>query len=321
MKKHLLLSVVAALVSMAPALAAEYPAKAITFVVPFAAGGPLDFLARAVAEPMSEALGQPVVVENIAGAGGSIGVGRSARAAPDGYTVSVGNWSTHVLNGAMYALHYDLLEDLTPVALLASAPQIIIGKGDLPPGDLNGLTSWLRSNKANVGTAGIGSASHVGGLLFQNLTKVDFTFVPYRSAGAALQDLVAGHVDLMFDQASNSLQQIHAGTIRAYAVTGSNRLAVAPNIPTVDEAGLPGFYISVWSGLWVPKGTPADVVTRLNDAAAKAIATPALRRRLTDLGLDLPPPDRQSPAALEALQRAEIAKWWPMIRAANVKAE
>ncbi|WP_456842165.1 tripartite tricarboxylate transporter substrate-binding protein [Bradyrhizobium sp. USDA 4486] len=308
-------------VGIAPAPGAEYPTKAISFVVPFAAGGPLDFLARAVAEPMSEALGQPIVIENIPGAGGSIGVGRSIRAAPDGYTVSVGNWSTHVLNGAMYALHYDLLEDLTPVALLASAPQIIIGKRDLPAGDFNGLANWLKANKANVGTAGTGSASHVGGLLFQNLAKVDFAFIPYRSAGAALPDLVAGHIDLMFDQASNSLEQIHAGTIKAYAITSSSRLAVAPDIPTVDEAGLPGFYISVWSGLWVPNGTPPDVIAKLSDAAAKAIATPALRKRLADVGLDLPPPDRQSPAALEALQKAEIAKWWPMIRAANVKAE
>ncbi|WP_312017226.1 tripartite tricarboxylate transporter substrate-binding protein [Bradyrhizobium jicamae] len=321
MRKHLLLGVAAAFVSIAPAPGAEYPARPITFVVPFAAGGPLDFLARAVAEPMSERLGQPIVIENVPGAGGSIGVGRSIRATPDGYSVSVGNWSTHVLNGAMYALHYDLLEDLTPVALLASAPQIIIGKRDLPAGDFNGLASWLRTNKANVGTAGIGSASHVGGLLFQNLTKVDFAFIPYRSAGAALQDLVAGHVDLMFDQASNSLQQIRAGTIKAYAVTSRRRLAVAPDIPTVDEAGLPGFYISVWSGLWVPKGTPPDVITKLSDAAAKAIATPALRKRLTDLGLDLPAPDQQSPAALAALQKAEIVKWWPLIRAANVKAD
>jgi tripartite-type tricarboxylate transporter receptor subunit TctC len=321
MRKEFFGGVAAALFSIAPALGAEYPTKAISFVVPFAAGGPLDFLARSIAEPMSERLGQPIVIENVPGAGGSIGVGRSSRAAPDGYTVSVGNWSTHVLNGAMYALHYDLLEDLRPVVLLASAPQIIVGKSGLPAGDYNDLAKWLRSNKANVGTAGTGSASHVGGLLFQKLAKVDFTFVPYRSAAAALQDLVAGRIDLMFDQASNSLQQIHAGTIKAFAVTSNTRLAVAPDIPTVDEAGLPEFHISVWSGLWVPKNTPPDVIAKLGDAAAKAIATPTLQERLANLGLDLPPPDQQSPAALEALQKAEIAKWWPVLRAANVKAE
>lgn len=226
-----------------------------------------------------------------------------------------------MLNGAMYSLHYDLLEDLTPVALLARAPQIIIGRRGLPASDLNGLINWLKANRANVGTAGIGSASHVAGLLFQKSTKVDFNYIPYRSAGAALQDLIAGHIDLMFDQASNSLEQIHAATVKPYAVTSSGRLTVAPDIPTVDEAGLPGFHISVWSGLWVSKGTPPYIIAKLGDAAAKSISAPALRKRLADLGLDLPPVDQQSPATLAALQKAEIAKWWPIIRAANITAQ
>jgi len=319
MRKHYLATAFAALASIAPAMAGEYPTKPIMFVVPFAAGGPLDSLARAISEPMSADLGQPIVIENVAGAAGSTGVGRVAHAAPDGYTVSVGNWSTHVLNGAIHTLQYDLLGDLAPVALLPSAPQVIVTKGAVPAANFRELVAWLQSNKANVGTAGVGSATHVSGLLFQNATKTQFAFVSYRSGAAALQDLVAGHVDLMFDQASNSLPQIRAGTIKAYAVTSRSRLAVAPDIPTVDEAGLPGFYISVWNGLWVPKGTAPDVITRLNKAAVKAMATPSLQKRFADLGQDQVAPDQQSPAALGALQRAEIEKWWPILKAANIK--
>lgn len=321
MRKHLLVHALAVLISIAPALAGDYPIKPITFIVPFAAGGPLDALARSIAEPMSEQLGQPIIIENVAGAGGSIGVGRALHAAPDGYTVSVGNWSTHVLNGAMYALQYDVLDDTMPVVLLPSAPQLIVAKSTLPANTFSELVGWLRSNMANVGTAGVGSASHVSGLLFENLTKAQFAFVPYRSAGAAMQDLVAGHVDLMLDQVSNSLPQIQAGSIKAYAVTSKARLAAAPAIPTVDEAGLPGFYISVWSGLWVPKGTPLDAIAKLNAAAAKAMASPTLQKHFSEVGLELPPVDQQSPAALATLQKADIAKWWPVLKAAGIRAD
>jgi tripartite-type tricarboxylate transporter receptor subunit TctC len=321
MRKHFLVSTLAALASIAPALADGYPTKPITFIVPFAAGGPLDSLARAIAEPMGAHLGQPIVIENVAGAGGSIGVGRVAHAAPDGYTVSVGNWSTHVLNGALHTLQYDLLNDLAPVALLPSAPQLIVAKAAVPAANFRELVAWLQSTKANVGTAGVGSATHVSGLLFQKTATTEFAFVSYRSGGAALQDLVAGHVDLMFDQASNSLPQIRAGTIKAYAVTSKSRLAAAPDIPTVDEAGLPGFYISVWNGLWVPKGTAPDVIATLNSAAVKAMATPNLQKRFADLGQDQVASDQQSPAALAAFQKAEIDKWWPILKAANIKAE
>ena len=321
MRKLFLASAFAALASTAPALADGYPNKAITFVVPFAAGGPLDTMAQAIAEPMSAELGQPIVIENVAGAAGSTGVGRVAHAAPDGYTVSIGNWSTHVLNGAIYKLQYDLLADLAPVALLPSAPQLIVAKAGVPAANFGELVAWLKSTKANVGTAGVGSATHVSGLLFQNIAKVEVAFVPYRSGGAALQDLVAGHVDLMFDQASNSLPQIRAGAIKAYAVTTKSRLDVAPDIPTVDEAGLPGFYISVWNGLWVPKGTAPDVIARLNSAAVKAMATPSLQKRFADLGQAPAPPDQQSPAALATFQKAEIDKWWPILKAANIKAD
>jgi tripartite-type tricarboxylate transporter receptor subunit TctC len=320
MRKHIFATALAALACVDPALAESYPNKPITFVVPFAAGGPLDSLARAVAEPMSADLGQPIIIENVAGGAGSVGVGRVVHAAADGYTVSVGNWSTHVVNGAIYTLQYDLLGDLAPVALLPSAPQLIVAKSAVPATNFRELVAWLQSNTANVGTAGAGSASHVSGLLFQNTAKTHFAFVSYRSAGAALQDLVAGHVDLMFDQASNSLPQIGAGTIKAYAVTSKSRIAAAPDIPTVDEVGLPGFYISVWNGLWVPKGTAPDVIARLNGAAVKAMASAALQKRFADLAQDRPAPDQQSPAALGTLQKAEIDKWWPILKAAGIKA-
>jgi tripartite-type tricarboxylate transporter receptor subunit TctC len=319
MHRHFLAHALAVFASIAPALADGYPSRPISFIVPFAAGGPLDALARAMAEPMSVDLGQPIVIENVAGAGGSVGVGRAAHATPDVYTVCVGNWSTHVLNGAIYSLGYDLIDDLAPVVLLPSAPQLIVAKAAVPAADFRALVAWLKSTKANVGTAGVGSATHVSGLLFQSVAKAEFAFVSYRSAGAALQDLVAGHIDLMFDQASNSLPQIRAGSIKAYAVTSKARLAAAPDIPTVDEAGLPGFYVSVWNGLWVPKGTAPDVIARLNGAAVKAMATPGLQKRFADLGQDQPEASQKSPAALAALQKAEISKWWPILKAANVK--
>jgi len=320
MRKHFITATFAALAGIGTAIAEDYPSKLITFVVPFAAGGPLDSLARAIAEPMSADLGQPIIIENVAGAGGSIGVGRVVHAAPDGHTVGVGNWSTHVLNGAIYALPYNLLDDLAPVALLPSAPQLIVAKSSLPATNFRELVTWLQSNKANVGTAGVGSASHVSGLLFQNIARTELTFVSYRSGGAALQDLVAGHIDLMFDQVSNSMPQIRANSIKAFAVTSTSRLAVAPDIPTVDEAGLPGFYIAVWNGLWVPKGTQPDVIARLNAAALKAMATPALQKRFAELGQDGPAPEQVSPAALGAFQKAEIDKWWPILKAAQIRA-
>ena len=319
MNRYFLAHAFAAFAIIAPALAGGYPTKPIAFIVPFAAGGPLDALARAMAEPMSADLGQPIVIENIAGAGGSVGVGRAAHATPDGYTVCVGNWSTHVLNGAIYSLGYHLIDDLAPVILLPSAPQLIVAKAAVPAANFRELITWLKSTKANVGTAGVGSATHVSGLLFQSAAKTEFAFVSYRSAGAALQDLVAGHIDLMFDQASNSLPQIHAGSIKAYAVTSKARLAAAPDIPTVDEAGLPGFYVSVWNGFWVPKGTAPEVIARLNGAAVKAMATPSLQKRFAELGQDQPEASQRSPAALGALQKAEIDKWWPILKAANIK--
>lgn len=321
MYKRLLIAATALLIHASAGLAADYPTSSITLVVPFAAGGPTDTLGRVLAERMSARLGQSVVVQNITGAGGSVGVGHVARAAPDGYTVCLGNWSTHVLNGAIYSLDYDLVKDFKPVALLASAPQLIVTKKGVPAATLKDLIVWLKGREVNVGTAGVGSAGHVSALLFEQQMKTKFVFVHYRGAGPAMIDMVGGHIDLMFDQALNSLPHVRAGEVKAYAVMSPARLASAPAIPTVDEAGLPNFHVSVWSGLWVPKATPDSVVAKLNGAARAAFSDPALRKKLTALGMDLPKADDMSPAALAALQQAEIKKWWPIVKAAGIKAK
>jgi tripartite-type tricarboxylate transporter receptor subunit TctC len=305
------------------ALAETYPSRPITMVVPFAAGGPTDTLARIVGERMRQALGQTIIVENTTGAAGSIAVGRVARSAPDGYTLSIGHWSTHVVNGAIYPLTYDLLKDLDPVALLPSNPQLIVATNGVPAKDLKELVAWVKANQSKVsaGTAGAGSASHVGGLYFEKFTDTHLTFVPYRGTGPAMLDLMAGQINLMLDQSSNSLPQVREGKIRAFAVTANKRLASAPDIPTVDEAGLPGFYISVWHGLWVPHGTPKDAIEKLTAAAQEALADPAVQKRLAELGQEIPPREQQTPEALGAYQKSEIEKWWPIIKAANVKLE
>ena len=308
---------------IAAAPAQVYPSRPITMVVPFAAGGPVDTVARILSEPMRATLGQSIIVENVTGAAGSIGVGRVARAAPDGYTLSIGHWSTHVVNGAIYPLPYDLLRDLEPIVLLPSNPMIVVSKSAVPAKNLNEFVGWIKANegKVSAGTAGAGSATHVAGVYFQNVTGTRFQFVPYRGTGPALQDLVAGQIDFIVDQASNSLQHVRDGKIRAYAVTASARLPSAPDIPTVAEAGLPSLDISVWYGLWAPKGTPKEIIAKLNAAAVQALSEPTVRQRFAELGLDIPPRDRLTPEALAAYQKAEIEKWWPVIRGANIKTE
>ena len=321
MKKQLLIAAVATFGYMAAAPAEVYPSHPITLIVPFAAGGPTDMLARSIADRMRVTLGQRLIIENVTGAGGSLGVGRVARATPDGYTLGIGNWSTHVANGIIYPLQYDLLKDFEPVALLPSSPQLIVTGKTVSATNLEALLLWLKSNKASAGTAGIGSASHVGGLYFETLTGAKLTFVPYRGTAPAIQDLMGGQTDLMFDQAANSLPYVRSGSIKAYAVTSKTRLAAAPDIPTVDEAGLPGFYVSVWHGLWAPKGTPREIIARLETAIVEALADPALRQHFNDLGQEIPTPDQLTPLALASTQKAEIEKWWPIIKASNIKGD
>ena len=305
------------------ARAQTYPSRPITMIVPYPAGGPTDTIARLLGERMRASLGQPIIIENVAGAGGNIGVGRVARAAGDGYTLSIGHWGSHVVNGAIYTLPYDLLTDLEPVALLSDGPQLIVAARSVPAKDIKELIAWLKANpgKAMVGTTGVGGASHLAGILFQNTTGTNIQIVPYRGAAPRMQDMLSGQIHLAFDQAASSLPQVRGGNLQAYAVTSKTRLAVAPDIPTVDEAGLPGFYISVWHGLWSSKGTPKDVVRMLNAAIMDALDDPTVRQRLTELGQELPARGQQTPEALRTYQKAEIDKWWPIIRAAGIKVD
>jgi tripartite-type tricarboxylate transporter receptor subunit TctC len=305
------------------AFAETFPSHPITIVVPFSAGGPSDAMCRILADRMKLRLGETILVENVTGAGGSIGVGRALRSPPDGYTISFGHLGTHVANGAIYKLGYDLVTDLEPVVLLPSNPMIIVSKNAVPAKTLQELLAWLRSRPTppTAGTAGAGSGSHIAGLYFENVTGIKLQFVPYRGTAPAMNDLVAGQIDLIVDQTSNSIGQVRAGTIRAYAVTDSKRVEQASEIPTTDEAGLPGFHMTLWSGLWVPKGTPKDIIAKLNAAAVDALNDPAVRAQFENLGLRIPPADQLAPEALGAWQKAEIAKWWPMIKAANVKVD
>jgi tripartite-type tricarboxylate transporter receptor subunit TctC len=318
-----LIAVVLAAICISPAWAQPYPSRPITMVVPLAAGGPLDTIARILAEPMRISLGQPVIVENVTGAAGTIGTGRVVRATPDGYTFGMGFLGTLVLNGAIYSLPYDVVKDIDPIALVSSNPHLIVANAAMPAKNLREFIAWLKLNpgKASAGTAGAGTTTHLGGLLFQQSAAVRFQLVPYRGAAPALQDVMAGQIDLMIDVASNSLPYRQGGKIKAYAVTASTRLASAPDIPTVDEAGLPGFHMTTWYGLFGPKGMPRDVLAKLNAATLSALADGAVGRRLGDLGLNIPPREQQTPEALATLQRAEIEKWWPIIKAANIKPE
>jgi tripartite-type tricarboxylate transporter receptor subunit TctC len=323
MRKAIMVAFAALLGFGGNALAESFPSHPITLVVPFSAGGPTDAMARILADHMRTTLGQNLVIENVTGAAGSLGVGRVVRAAPDGYTVSIGHLGTHVANGAIYKLGYDLVADLEPVVLLPSNPMIIVSKNAVPAKTLKELIEWLKAkpSPATAGTAGAGSGSHIAGLYFENVTGIRLQYVPYRGTAPALTDLVAGQIDIIIDQTSNSIAQVRAGTIRAYAVTDDKRVESASDVPTTDEGGLSGFHMTLWSGLWVPKDTPKDIVARLNAAAVDAMNDPAVRKKFEDLGLQMPPRDKLSPQALGDWQKAEIAKWWPMIKAANVKIE
>ncbi len=301
----------------------SYPTRPVTMIVPFAAGGSTDSVARIVADGMGKSLGQSVIIENIGGGSGSIGVDKAVRATPDGYSICLGSWASNVVAAAIHPAQYDVVNDFAAVSLIASNPMIVVAKKSLPANDLNALVAWLKANpgQALLGTAGPGSASNLAGAFFEKQTGTTFHRVPYRGLGLAMQDLVAGRIDLIIDLAANALPQVRAGTVKAYAVTTPSRLGAAPDIPTVDEVGLPGLHMAVWQGLWAPKGTPQPIIDRLNAAVVDTLADPQPRQRLVELGQDIFPRERQTPAALRALHQAEIEKWWPIIKAANAKAD
>jgi tripartite-type tricarboxylate transporter receptor subunit TctC len=306
------------------AAAQSYPVRPVTMINPFPVGGPLDTLARLLAERMRNALGQPVIVENVTGASGSIGTARVAHSPPDGYTLGLGYWGTHVANAVIYpALHYDVVDDFAPIAQLARGPMLLIARKDLSAVDLTDLIAWLKlqAGKATLATSGIGSAVHVLGLLFQKLTGTQFQFVPYRGVAPSIQDLIARQIDLMFADTAVSLEHVRAGTVRALLVTAKSRLAAVQGVPTVGELGLPGLYFLQWYGLWAPRGTPADIIETLNSAVVSGLADRAVRDRLADYGMNVPPREEQSPPALAALQKAEIERWWPILKAESIRAD
>ena len=314
----------AALAAAATAAAAQgYPAKTLTLIVPFAAGGPTDTLGRILAERMSKSLGQTIVVENVAGAGGTIAINRVKQSAADGYTVAIGHIGTHVLAPFVQGLNVDYVNDFEPVAMIATNPQVMLSKNDVPAKTLKELVAHVKANpgKVSYGTGGPGTPSHVMAVYFGNQIGAPLNIVHYKGAGPAMQDLLAGHIDLSFDQAATAVGFVKGGRARGYAITAKSRIAAAPDIPSVDEAGLPGFYMSIWHAIWVPKGTPREVIAKLNGAIREALADPALRKRWEDMGQEVPPPEQLSPEALRAHHKAETEKWGPLIRDAGIRAQ
>jgi tripartite-type tricarboxylate transporter receptor subunit TctC len=311
------------LAGIAGAAAETYPSRPITMIVPFAAGGVTDIVARIVTDRMKTSLGQPVIVENVSGAGGTIGVTRLYRAAPDGYTLVVGQWTSHVGAGAMYPVAFDYLNDFEPIAMLSLAPLWIVGRKDLPAQDLRALIAWLKANpnQASAATTGLGSGIHMCLVYFQNMTGTKFPLAAYRGAAPLMQDMLAGQIDLSCPEAGQTLPQYRAGGIKAYAVLTRQRWFAAPDVPTIDEAGVPGLHFPFWHGMWAPKGTPPEIIAKLNAAVVDSLADPNVRERFKELGHDIAPRDQQTPQALAAFHKAEIEKWWPIIKAANIKPE
>src|SRR5215831_15106587 len=322
MRKRFVALALAALAGFfcAQAQAQTYPSRQITLIVPFPPGGSTDVVARILAERMRAPLGQPVIIENVGGAGGSIAVGRVARAAPDGYTIDIGQWDTHV-GSVIYPLTYDLQKDFAPIGLISVNPQLMVARKALPADDLKGLVAWMKANPGEAKFVNQNAAAHVSGILLQQATGTQVQFIPYRGAGPAMQDLLAGHVDLLVVQAAVALPQVRAGSIKAIANLSPRRSEAMPDIPTSDEGGVPGLYMSGWFGLFAPRMTPAEIVGKLNAAMVATLANPAVRARLADLGLDVATREQQTPEGLAALHRAETEKWWPIIKSAGIKAE
>ncbi|WOH63551.1 Bug family tripartite tricarboxylate transporter substrate binding protein [Bradyrhizobium sp. BWA-3-5] len=305
---------------IAVAEAQTFPSRPLTLIVPFPPGGSTDTAARIMGERMRTTLGQSVVIENVGGAGGSIGVGRVARAAPDGHTFDIGQWDTHV-GSIIYKLDYDLEKDFEPIALISNNPQLMVAKKDLPANTLGELVAWMKDNPGKINFVNQNAAAHVTGVLFEKLTKQKVQFIPYRGAGPAMTDLVSGTVDLLVVQGAVALPQIRAGKIKALANLSAARSASMPDIPTSDESGIAGLYMSGWFGFWAPKGTPKDVIAKLNAATTEALADPAIQKRFSELGLDVAPRAQQTPEGLTAFQKAEIEKWWPIIKSAGIGAQ
>ena len=314
---RLLVALAMAVAGIVSAQAQGYPTRPITLIVPFPPGGSTDAAARILAERMRAPLGQTIVIENVGGAGGSIGVGRVARAAPDGYTFDIGQWDTHV-GSIIYKLDYDLEKDFEPIALVSNNPQLMVAKKDLPADNLKDLVAWMKANPGKINFVNQNAAANVTGVMFEKLTQQKVQFIPYRGAGPAMTDLVSGTVDLLVVQGAVALPQIRGGKIKAIANLSPQRSASMPDIPTADETGVPGLYMSGWFGFFAPKGTPKDVIAKLNAATVEALADPVIQKRFTELGLDVAPRAQQTPEGLAAFQKAEIEKWWPIIKAAGI---
>jgi tripartite-type tricarboxylate transporter receptor subunit TctC len=319
-KKRLVALALAMVAGLAGAQAQTFPSRSLTLVVPFPPGGSTDAAARIMAERMRAPLGQPIVIENVGGAGGSIGVGRVARAAPDGYTFDIGQWDTHV-GSIIYKLDYDLEKDFEPIALISTNPQLLVARKDLPASNLAELVTWMKANPGKINFVNQNAAANVSGVLFENLTGQKVQFIPYRGAGPAMTDLISGTVDLLVVQGAVALPQIRGGKIKALANLSPQRSASMSDIPTADETGVPGLYMSGWFGFWAPKGTPKDIIAKLNAATVEALADPALQKRFTELGLDVAAREQQTPEGLAAFQKTEIEKWWPIIKAAGIGAQ
>src|ERR1700712_2456431 len=320
MSRFLVALAMATMAGISGAQAQAYPSRPITLVVPFPPGGSTDAAARIMAERMRAPLGQPGVIENVGGAGGRLGVGRVARAAPDGYTFDIGQWDTHV-GSIIYKLDYDLEKDFEPIGLISNNPQLMVAKKDMPADNLKDLVEWMKDNPGKINFVNQNAAANVSGVLFENLTKQKVQFIPYRGAGPAMTDLMSGTVDLLVVQGAVALPQIRGGTIKALANLSAKRSASMPDIPTADETGVPGLYMSGWFGFWAPKGTPKEIIAKLNAATVEALADPAIQKRFTELGLDVAPRAQQTPEGLAAFQKTEIAKWWPIIKDAGIGAQ